>query len=102
MTEPTPHILHESDVRDVVETEIDEHVGQPWTAEMIDARIAQFQPRTAATGDFTDAGSPTNTVNKLYGTCVFNITTLMPVWATGPAANDPWKTAAGVTAHTPD
>jgi hypothetical protein len=106
MTEPTPHILHESDVRDVVESEITEHQVASWTSEQIDDRardiVANAPSSSTITEQLTDAaGGYPNVNNKQAGKMFFNTTTGKPVWATGPVNTDPWVTADGVTAHTP-
>jgi hypothetical protein len=45
--------------------------------------------------------APNKYIGKVQGMQIFNTTTNMPVWATGPAAGDVWNNASGITAHTP-
>jgi hypothetical protein len=55
----------------------------------------------ATTTELADAGATVNTHGKTTGRQVYNTTTGLPLWASGPATTDTWDDATGTTQHTP-
>lgn len=55
----------------------------------------------ATTTELADAAATINAMGKHTGRQVYNTTTGLPLWASGPGTADTWDDATGTTQHTP-
>lgn len=95
MTEPVPHILHEDDVKAVIE---DVSTDETEVAALIAAAMV---PVHATSTQLNAVAGPFNVSGKVVGKAIFNTTLGLPVWAVGAAPGDVWVKADGTTANTP-
>lgn len=68
--------------------------------ELIQTLAANIQ-KSATTTELIDIYSTINGQGKFHGLQVFNTTNDTPVYASGPAPQDPWVDATGTTVITP-
>ena len=77
----------------------DTDIAQPFVGTPAEVYDNLFPVKTSV--QLEDANDPINTQNKRLGKMVWNSTTQIPVFASGPNVTDAWINVETVPQHTP-